>query len=697
MTYPVIASRLNKGLCRTVLLALLATVVAVAATQVDRVQARPTAPTQQDKRIAQIVGLYMQKYHLSGKRLDDEISRRSLKTFLEMLDPMKLYFYQSDVDEFQGQDTLLDDAVTGGDLTIAYRVFDRFLERVDERLQQVGEILKLDHDFSLNEDMIRDPDAATYPASKEEAFERWRKRIKYDLLDLTADKVEKKEAIDRLQRRYTNFAKRMEQMHNEDLSEMFLTAVTSVFDPHSNYMSPSTLENFWIVMSLELEGIGASLTVEDGYTVIKKIIPGGAADRDGRLKVEDKIIGVGEGSEGEIVDVVDMRLNDVVKKIRGKAGTIVRLEVIASDGSGRQIYDIERAKIELKDSEARSEIIEYGNKADGSPYKIGVLDLPSFYMDMEGAQRDDAEFKSTTRDVRRLLGQFNAAGVDLVVVDLRRNGGGSLTEAINMTGLFIDEGPVVQVKGPDGRVQPYHDRDEEQVCKQPLIVLTSKFSASASEIFAGAIQDYNRGIVVGDKSTHGKGTVQQLFDIGRTLFKIQPTPPQLGALKLTIQQFYRPSGDSTQYRGVLSDIELPSITTHFPIGEDDLDYALPFDRVDAVEHRDYGLVTDGIIETLRKRSYERRKDSDGFARELRRIERYVEQRDRTTRTLNREKFLAERNELNVEDEEEKLLDEAQGVDRPVFDAEDYYNGEVLAIAEDYLELLASDGRVIAQK
>jgi carboxyl-terminal processing protease len=583
-------------------------------------------------------------------------------------------------------------------LTVAHRIYERFLTRVEERLKQIEEVLKLEHDFAVDEEMVRDPDAATYPKSQEEAFERWRKRIKFDLLDLAAEEVEKEEATDRLRRRYTNFAKRMEQMQNEDLSEMFLSAVTTVFDPHSTYMSPSTLENFWIIMGLELEGIGASLTVEDGYTVLKKIIPGGAADEDGRLKVEDKIIGVGDGTGAEIVDVVDMRLNDVVKKIRGKAGTVVRLEVIAADGTGKHIYDIERARIELKDQEARSEVIEFGQKPSGGPYKIGVLDLPSFYMDMEGAQRGEEDFKSATRDMRRLLEKFNAEGVDLVVVDLRRNGGGSLTEAINMTGLFIDKGPVVLVKGPDGEVQPYHDHEEGQVCAQPLVVLTSKFSASASEIFAGAIQDYNRGIVVGDKSTHGKGTVQQLFDIARVLFRLQETPPvQLGALKLTIQQFYLPNGDSTQYRGVLSDIELPSITTHFPIGEGDLDYALPFDRVRGVSHQDYKLINEDMIESLKKASEQRRQESEGFARELTRIDRYIEQRDRTTRTLNLEKFLAERKELNVEEEEEKLLDETDEADRPVFDREDYYNQEVLSIAEDYLRLLQANGHTIAQK
>ncbi|HPP54298.1 MAG TPA: S41 family peptidase, partial [Thermoguttaceae bacterium] len=479
---------------------------------------------------------------------------------------------QSDVDGFMRQAKELDEAFQRGDIRFGFEVFDVFLRRVDERVRWVDEFLNMEHDFTVDEELVVDRESVQYPADEAEARQVWRKRIKYDLLVLkTTDKLEGQPAREKLARRYHSFAKQMHQMDNEEVLEMYLSAMTSAFDPRTTYMSPRTKEDFEIVMKLELEGIGASLQYEDGYTKVHKIIPGGAADKDGRLKVGDRIVGVGQGKDGEIVDVVDMKLSDVVDLIRGKKGTVVRLKVIPADAGEQKIIEITRAKIELKDSEAQGEIFTVGKKPDGAPYKIGVIDLPSFYMDMTGARMGLPMFKSTTRDVRRILEDFNAKGVDAVILDLRRNGGGALTEAINLTGLFIEEGPVVQVKDAEGRVQPYLDSDQEMVWKGPLVVLVSKFSASASEILAGAIQDYRRGLIVGDHATHGKGTVQSLLDIGRELFRI-PNAKNLGALKVTMQQFYRPSGDSTQNRGVVSDIEWPSLTTHLDVGESDLDY-----------------------------------------------------------------------------------------------------------------------------
>jgi carboxyl-terminal processing protease len=330
------------------------------------------------------------------------------------------------------------------------------------------------------------------------------------------------------------------------------------------------------------------------------------------------------------------------------------------------------------------EVIEQSG-VDGAAIRIGVISLPSFYMDMEGRRLGRADYKSTTRDVRRLLEEFKSQGVDLVIVDLRFNGGGSLPEAVDTTGLFIDQGPVVQVKGPTGQTQPYPDQDPGAAWTGPLVVLTNKFSASASEIFAGAIQDYGRGIVVGDQSTHGKGTVQQLEELGRV---IAPTdPPNYGALKMTIQQFYRPGGDSTQNRGVVSDIELPSQMSHWEgIGEADLDYAMKFDRVLPLQHDNYGRAGANLLEELRRRSQERVDGSEYFAAEKKRIARYLERMKNPTLTLNREKFLAERAELNTEKEQEDLFDNLQTNDRPVF-AKTPYNDEVVAIALDYLQLL----------
>jgi carboxyl-terminal processing protease len=538
----------------------------------------------------------------------------------------------------------------------------------------------------VDEELITEPDLRTYPSNQHEIQDRWRKRLKYDLLVLKIDETEGQEARDKLRRRYQSFAKRMHQTDSDELLEMYLTAMTSSLDPHTTYMSPSSLDNFRIIMRLNLEGIGAALHVVDGYTVVSKVIPSGAADKHGKLKPEDKIVGVGQGSDGEIVDVVDMKLGDVVKLIRGKKGTVVRLAVLPAASGEQQIYNITRAKIELEDSAARSEIIENGKKPNGEAYRLGVIDLPSFYMDMEAARDNKEGFRSTTRDVRRILDEFNEKHVDAVVLDLRRNGGGSLTEAINLTGLFIDHGPVVQVKDSDNRVQHYDDLDRGMAWDGPMVVLISKFSASASEILAGAIQDYGRGVVIGDEATHGKGTVQSLLDLGSQLFGGIPNPPNLGALKITMQQFYRPNGDSTQQRGVLSDIVLPSLTNEMDVGEEDLDYAVKFDKVPAAEFTGASMISADILAKLRASSAERRQRSEKFDQLLKRVEIYRRQKARQKVSLNEGKFLAARAELNADKEDEKQFEEQQNSDDTVF-KRDFYNDEILNITVDYIAAL----------
>lgn len=649
------------------------------------VVAAPTQPSAADRQIVGIVSMLMENKHLSRHRLDDQISQRAMASFIKELDPLKLFFYQQDVDEFMTQQNQLDDQFKRGDIQFAHNVFNRFLKRIDERVNMALAMLDQPHDFSVDEEMIRDADAATFAKTPEEAQERWRQRVKFDLLKETSDDVAMDKAVEKLRKRYNSIRKSWSQTDNDELLERYLSAMTTGFDPHSDYMSPSTLDNFNITMRLELDGIGASLKSEDGYTMVHNIIPGGAADKDGKLKPGDKIVGVGEGPAGPMEDIVDMKLNDVVEKIRGKRKTIVRLEVDPADESERKIYTITRDRIELKDSEARSEIIERGTKPDGKPYRIGVIQLPSFYMDMDGARLGLPTYKSTTRDVRRLLEQFNTQNVDAVVIDLRWNGGGSLTEAVNMTGLFIDTGPVVQVKGPDGRIDPYQDPEAGMVWKGPLVVMINKFSASASEIFAGAIQDYGRGIVIGDYSTHGKGTVQQLYDLGSALFRVAANK-NLGALKMTIQQFYRPGGDSTQNRGVVSDLELPSLTTQLEVGESDLDYAMKFDKVQPLPHDMYHMVDGQVVQGLRNLSQQRIDKAEFFAREKRRIQRYEEQKDAKTVTLNKDKFLAERAEMNADKEEEEIYEGISDPNRPVFRMDDY-DKEALDITVDYLNLL----------
>jgi carboxyl-terminal processing protease len=645
--------------------------------------ADPAGPTTSDQNVAKVMTMLLKRQHLLRHPLDAEISQRTLKSFLKTLDPWKLYFNQSDIDEFSKSKDDLCAQITKGDLNFAYTVFKKYLARVDERVQLTDELLAERHDFTVDEEMITDKDASVYAKTPAEAKDKWRKRVKYDLLMLKVDKTEGKEALEKLQKRYHSYAKRMHQTDSDELLEMYLTSMTTSLDPHTDYMSPFTLDNFELSMKLQLEGIGAKLQSVDGTTSVNELVPGGAAEKEGHLKIKDNIIGVGQGEKGEIVDVVDMKLNDVVKLIRGKPGTVVRLAVTSVDVPEKKIIAITRATIELKDSEARKQIFEEGRKPDGKPYKVGVIDLPSFYMDMDGARRGLPDYKSTTRDVKLLLADFNKQGVDAVVLDLRRNGGGSLTEAINLTGLFITDGPVVQVKDADNKVQPYYDLDSDISWSGPLIVLTSKFSASASEILAGAIQDYGRGLIVGDDSTHGKGTVQSLIELGKELFQV-PNAPSMGALKVTIQQFFRPLGESTQKRGVLADVKLPSLTSHLDIGEADLDYPIAFSKVDPLKFKAYNMVTTSIRDQLSKLSKARCDKDDKFQQVNRNIERYQEQKAKKTVTLNEEKFLKERSDLNAEKEEEKKieeLDKKNGIER------DYYMAEALTIAVDYLNLL----------
>jgi len=644
-------------------------------------------PGTNDRHIAVAVRRHLEREHFLRQPIDDAIARRWFDTFLEALDPMKVYFLQSDVDAFAARRDQLDDLVKRGDVGFAYEVLERFLRRVDERLPLIERLIAQEHDFTAPETIVIDRKATRWARDAAEAEDVWRRRIKYDLLVQRMEKTPPDEAKDKLQRRYRSFAKRMHQMSADELLETFLSSLTSSFDPHTSFMSPDTLKNFEIGMKLELDGIGAQLKGEDGYTTIVELTPGGAADKDGRLKAKDRVVGVGQGNEGEIVDVVDMNLNEVVRLIRGKRGTVVRLKVVPVGETAPKVYDITRAKIELKDAEARGEVIEHGAKADGTPWRIGVINLPSFYMDMAGAQQGQADYKSSTRDCRRLLDQFREQGVDGVVLDLRNNGGGSLPEAIKLTGLFIDRGPVVQIKDADHQVRPYDDTEAGVSWEGPLVVLTNKFSASASEILAGAIQDYHRGIIVGDEATHGKGTVQSLLDLGRQLFQRFDNAPSLGAIKITMQQFYRPSGASTQLEGVKSDVVLPSLTTHLPVGEGDLDHAIPFDRVQPARYTAVDRVSATLVERLRERSESRVEGRKEFAKLADDVARYQRRKDEQTISLVEAEFERQWNEGKAADDEEKKLQELDASQKRPVVRRDYWFDEAMNVTVDYLQAL----------
>jgi carboxyl-terminal processing protease len=639
------------------------------------------APTNEHRTIARLIARLMPKHHISSQGLNDTISERALTLYLKALDPTKLYFYQSDIDEFKASATLIDDMVGQGDLTLAYKIFNRFIIRVDERVDVALKMLDGDFDFNLDESIVIDPDETTYATTPQESNDRWRKQIKYAILDLKDEGKEGAEAIEQLRRRYNRYAVRWKGTDSDDILEMYLTAVTTAYDPHSTYMSPRTLKEFEMSMQLSLDGIGAQLREKDGSTIITRVIPGGAAEKHGKLKTDDVIVSVGQDDGGQMIDIVEMPLTKVVEQIRGRAGTVVRLGVKPGGVGNVEIYEITRARIELSESAARGKVIDHTDPTTGQTMKLGYINLPSFYLDMDAARKGGNNFRSSTRDVREILLDFQKQGVEGVVLDLKLNGGGSLTEAINLTGLFIDLGPVVQVKNSDGSVQKYDDTEAGTVWDGPLVVLTSKFSASASEILAGAIQDYGRGIVVGDPATHGKGSVQTLMDLAQ---QIRFNRANFGALKVTLQQFYLPDGESTQLEGVHADVMLPSVTAKMDISEGDLDFALKHDKIPAASHEQYGMVPRDLLESIRVRSIDRISKNKEFDELQKRIDLYVEQKELHTLSVNEEKFMARRKELNAQkEEEEKEMEQQLGTE--VVYRDDFYNNEVMNIARDYVD------------
>jgi carboxyl-terminal processing protease len=638
-------------------------------------------PGEQDALVARFVSRLLPRRHISGRPVDDQVSSRALDTYLKMLDPVKLYFMQSDISEFEKYRNQIDDLVIRGELSPAYAIFTRYLQRVNERVQVAQALIGQDLDFTKEDSIVIDPKMTNYAENTEQADRRWEQQIKLNLLDLKDEGKTLEEAREQLSRRYARYAKRWAQTDADELLELYLTSVTMAYDPHTTYMSPDSLNDFNIMMRLNLEGIGAALKEKDGYTVVSNVIPGGAADKDGRLKADDYIVSVGQGDTGEMVEIIEMPLKQVVSQIRGRAGTTVRLGVKKGNAGEVEIYQIVRAQVELEESAARGKVIEHEVSESGSKLKIGYINLPSFYLDMDGARNNTADFRSSTRDVRKILDGFRAEGVDGVVLDLSKNGGGSLTEAISLTGLFIDKGPVVQVKNANGSVQDYADEEPGVAWDGPLVVMTSIFSASASEILAGAIKDYRRGIVIGDPTTHGKGTVQTLMDLGREVFPNGRT--NLGALKVTLQQFYLPDGDSTQRAGVAADVILPSITAEMDVSEADLDYALEHDTVKKVSHHVYNMTPGNLLETLRRNSIERVGKNPEFMQLMRRREIYVRVKDEKTLSLKEDEFMARRKEMDAQKEVEKQELELEKANEIIF-RDYYYNREALNVAHDYI-------------
>jgi carboxyl-terminal processing protease len=530
-------------------------------------------------KVAVSVASLLQQGHYSRQKLDDEVSKKLFDQYLQDLDANKLFFTQADVDMLRAKyETTLDDAILAGDLDPAREIFALYKKRVTDRIASNKELATKKYNFTGKETVALDRKDAPWPKDMAEADDLWRKRIEAELLQETLNVHAVDSPAKIVNRREDQLLRNIDDMDDESIVSGFLGALSRTYDPHTEYMSPSELESFEIEMKKSLEGVGAVLQSEDGYAKIKEIVPGGPADLEGSLKVNDRIAMVAQGN-GPWEDVVEMKLDKVVQKIRGKRGTTVRLQVIpanATDTSRRKIVAIKRDEVQLKEQKASAEIIDL-KRPDGKSLRLGWIELPSFYADLEHSGDENAV--STTKDVSQLLERLQKEGIQGLVIDLRRDGGGSLEEAINLTGLFIPKGPVVQAKDPNGKVSVSYDKNEKAMYDGPLVVVSNRLSASASEIFAAALQDYGRAVIVGDERSFGKGTVQQMYDIGRIMPFFSLGAADAGALKLTILKFYRVSGGATQLEGVKSDIVLPSLTDYPEIGEGALPHPLPYDEV----------------------------------------------------------------------------------------------------------------------
>jgi carboxyl-terminal processing protease len=675
---------------------LIAVTLALAASTIFAHEAAEPRPA--ESRTAILVCKMIEENHISHVRINEEISAKLFKHYIELLDPRKLYFTQADIDELGQDKAKLGDLMKHGNVDFAYNTFDLFLKRVAERKALADKFIEEKPDFSVKEGMVIDAEKLPWAKTPEEISERWRKQIKYDLLQLKLEDTPEAEAKTRVKKRYHLNLENWTQMDDGEKLELYLSALTHCLDPHSSYMSPQTRDEFRISMELRLEGIGAALREEDGYTVVKQIVPGGAAEKDGRLKVGDKIIGVDSKGEGEITPVVEMKLTKVVRLIRGPRGTKVRLQVKTAEHidtkdpsknkkSQVAVYALTRRTIELTSSEVKGQIIQAADRIKGAHGRIGVLRIPSFYRDFNGASSGEDDFKSTARDCQKVLDSFKRqGGIDMLVVDLRDNGGGALSEAIEVSGLFIESGPIVQVKTPGGEKDIHPDTNPTVAYAGPMVVLTNRLSASASEIFAGVIKDYRRGIIVGDTSTHGKGTVQNVMPVGQSGLSGLFNPEDRGALKLTISQFYRVNGDSTQNLGVPSDVVLPSLWDHMDIGESSLENALKFDHIEAADYQAWNRVNPEMVSLLQKRSAGRVSDEPEFKKLAKEIAVFDERKSRKQISLNLETRKKERIQDKLEEKKaEEVATEEQG-DGPIF-AAGYYNNEVLRIGMDYLQLV----------
>lgn len=580
----------------------------------------------------------LRRHHYNRIRLDDELSSEIFDTYLRHLDPQRSLFTEADISDFSEYRYKFDDLLLGGDLSVGFAMHTRQIQRADQRISFARQLLSegIDKlDFSGDQMIQINREKADWPADDSALHSLWRQQIKDEVLRLKLAGRETDSIQELLEKRYANQQKRLYQTRSEDIFQNYINALAQVYDPHTQYMSPDNAENFDINMSLSLEGIGAVLQSDNDHTKIVRLVPAGPAEKSKQLAPADRIIGVAQG-KSEMVDVVGWRLDEVVKLIRGPKGSTVRLEVIPasnppSDMTSREVVLVREA-VKLEDQAAKSSVLEFSEQ--GRDYRIGVIEVPGFYIDFKAYRRGDPDYRSTTRDVRRLLSELQEQDIDGIVLDLRNNGGGSLQEATELTGLFIGQGPSVLVRDAKGQVQVLNDPDADVAYHGPLAVMVNKLSASASEIFAGAVQDYGRGLVIGEP-TFGKGTVQSI------------QPLNHGELKFTLAKFYRVSGQSTQNRGVVPDILYPSLLETADIGESSLPRALPWDTIPAVPYKADNLLQ-MLVPQLIERHKARAEKNPEFIYTMARIDLNRAMQEREYLPLNEARRRAEQQEFEAQ-------------------------------------------------
>ncbi len=605
-------------------------------------------PTSDQSKVSVVIGQILSQYHYQKTAVDDSLSSELLDNYLKNLDYGRMYFLASDVKGFEKYRYQLDNDLKDGNLAPAYEIYQVYKTRAAERNVYVTQLLAKEMDFTADEYFNVDREKAPWAKNTEEVNDIWRKRIKSEALNLKLNNKKWDEIAKVVGERYKNIDKAVSQSTSEDVFEAYMNSFAENIDPHTSYLSPARSANFKIDMARALEGIGASLREVNDYTTVMEVIAGGPAFKSEKIKKNDRIVAVAQGDDGKMVDVIGWRTDEVVKLIRGAKGTVVRLQILPSEAditaSPRELRLV-RDKIKLEESSAQGEIVPVTH--NNKPYRLGIIKIPAFYGDYESRQKGDANYKSTTNDVKRIIKELQAQKMDALVLDLRNNGGGLLSEAVDLTGLFITEGPVVQVRNSNGSVDVLKDTDRSQLYTGPLAVLINRFSASASEIFAGAIQDYKRGVIVGEQS-YGKGTVQSQVDLNRFI----QGSDKLGQMNLTIAKFYRVTGSSTQLRGVTPDVELPSVFSAADFGESSQTHALPWDQITSSSFKAVNTVSEKLVAVLDK-NYEKRLVSDADLKKLQQqITEAKKSRENTQISLQENKRRKERLES---DKKSKLL------------------------------------------